>query len=232
LTACSNCGRELPEGAIFCPDCGTKALDYSITPSNVSPSHFNSGITATAPPVASSEEQGFASPPPPVEEKRSSGRRGLVLAVIAILVLLLVGAVLGSGLLGSGGGPAGPVVNSASNPFTGEQLYAAYASNQTQADASYTNKTVYIQDSLDFGAVLDVGTGHYYSYVDSGAVVLFWSSQSQVSQLSPGTTVLARCSVEGVQPSLSSAYVLSLQDCDLINVQSQISTASISVANV
>ncbi len=240
MTACSSCGRELPEGALFCPDCGTRALDYSIMPSNVSPSHFNSGMTATSPPQATapdapSEVPGIAPPPPspyPEEKKRSlARRRGFLLAIIAILVVLLVGTTFEAGTLNSGGGAPRPVVNSANTPLTGQQLYSAYTSNHTQADASYTNKTVYIQDSLDFGAARDPNTGQYYSYLDSGAVVLFWNSQSQVSQLYPGATVLAKCSVEGVQLNSTAAYVLSLQDCDLISVQSQTSSVSISFDN-
>jgi len=220
----------MPGGALFCPECGTRALDYSIMPSNVSPSHFNSGMTATAP-EAPQESPGYVPLPSTYpEKKRSFARRGVLLAVIAVLAVLLVGTVFETGTLSSGGSPSGPVVNTANTPLTGEQLYSAYATNQTQADASYTNKTVYIQDSLDVGAVHDVNTGQYFSYLDSGAVILFWNSQTQVSQLYSGATVLAKCSVEGVQLSPSAGYVLNLQDCDLISIQSQTTTSSVSVS--
>lgn len=236
MTACSNCGRELPEGALFCPDCGTSAVGFSVAQSEMSPSHFNSGITATSPPLTAqpptppADPSSAQLPPPwPEERRRSSlgGRRGAMLAVIAVLAVLFVGATLESGILGSGGANA---VNSAGNPLTGEELYAAYATNGTQAAASYTNKTVYIQDSLDSGVGMDYGTGQYYSSVDAGNVVLYWSSQSQLGQLSAGSTVLAKCFVNGERLSPLSGYILILEDCVLVSVHSQTtSSASISM---
>ncbi len=235
MTACSNCARELPEGALFCPDCGTSAAGFSVAQPGMSPSHFNSGMTATSPPLTAQPaappgEPGSAYLPPswPEERRRSSlrGRRGLMLAIIAILAVLLLGTTFESGLLNPGEAPA---VNSASNPLTGEELYAAYATNETQAAASYTNKTVYIQDSLDSGVGMDYGTGQYYSYVDAGNVVLYWSSQSQLGQLSAGYTVLAKCSVNGERLSPGSGYLLILEDCALVSVQSQ-TTTSVSIS--
>jgi zinc ribbon protein len=236
LTACSNCGRELPEGALFCPDCGTSAAGFSVAQSDMSPSHFNSGMTATSPPLTAEPPAPAGEPgsaplpsPRPEERKRSSfaGRRGLMLVIIGVLAVLLVGSTFESGILNSGEAPA---VNSASTPLTGEELYAAYASNETQAAASYTNKTVYIQDSLASGVGMDYSTGQYYSYVDSGNVILYWSSQSQLGQLSAGYTVLAKCSVNGEQFSPGLGYLLILEDCALVSVQSQTtSNASISV---
>lgn len=133
-------------------------------------------------------------------------------------------------MFGSG---AAPAVNSASTPLTGGELYAAYAANESQATASYTNKTVYIQDSLDFGVGLDQNTGQYFSSVDSGNVILFWSSPSQVVQLSAGSMVLARCSVGGEQQSPGAAYVLVLNDCSLVSAQSQAAaSATVSMNNV
>ena len=193
-------------------------------------------MTATSPPLTAEPaappgDSGFVPPSSPLlEEKKSffAGRRGLIFAVIAILAVLLVGTAFETGMLGQG---AEPAVNSASTPLTGGQLYAAYAANQSQATASYTNKTVYIQDSLDFGVGLDQNTGQYFSSVDSGNVILFWSSQPQQGQLSAGSMVLAKCSVGGEQPSQGSSYVVVLNDCALVGVHSQVVTsASVSVA--
>ena len=167
----------MPEGALFCPGCGASAVAFSVAQTDISPSHFNSGMTATSPPLTAEPaappgDSGFVPPSSPLPEEKKSflaGRRGLVLAVIAVLAVLLVGTTFEAGMLGSG---AGPAVNSASTPLTGGQLYAAYAANQSQATASYTNKTVYIQDSLDFGVGLDQNTGQYFSSVDSGNVLV------------------------------------------------------------
>jgi hypothetical protein len=183
-------------------------------------------------PTAPAAETGFglSPPPPPPEEKRRSsfrGRRALVLAVIAALAVLLVGTTFESGMLGPASAPA---VNSASTPMTGGQLYAAYAAD----GSSFTNKTVYVQDSLDSGVSMDSSTGQYYSTVDSGNVILFWSSQS-LPQLVAGATVLAKCSVDGEQFSPGAGYFLVLQDCAVVSAQSQASTTtsvSVSVANL
>lgn len=234
MTACSSCGRELPEGALFCPSCGASAVAFSVAQTEISPSHFNSGMTATSPPLTAEPaapvwDSGLASPPY-TEERKSffARRRGLVLAIIAILAVLLVGTAFETGMLGSATAPA---VNSASTPLTGGQLYSAYAANQSRATASYTNKTVYIQDSLDFGVGRDQNTGQYVSSVDSGNVILFWSSQSQLGGLSAGSMVLAKCSVDGEQPSTGAGYVLVLKGCALVRVQSQaVTSASVSVA--
>lgn len=216
-------------------------MDFTVAQSDMSPSHFNSGMTSTSPPLvtAPSDEGGFAVPPPPPpspeESGRSSsrGRRSLLLAVIVILAVLLVATTFESGMLGIGPGGS-PTVNSASSPFTGQQLYAAYASNQTQADASYTNKTLFIQDSLDFGVSQDFSTGQYFSSVNSGTVILVWSTQTQVGQLVQGATVLAKCLVEGVVYSPVVGHQIYLQNCDLVSVQSQATatTASVSAASL
>ena len=240
MTKCANCGRELPDGALFCPDCGVKPGDFTAAQSDFSPSHFNSGTTSTSPPQMSApvDDGGFATPPSPSPEEArrpsSSGRKRLVLAVIAILAVLLVATSFESGLLGTGAGSS-PVVNSARTPFTGQQLYAAYASNQSQADAAYTNKTIFIQDSLDFGVTQDFNSGQYFSSVNSGTVILVWNNQTQVSQLNQGSTVLAKCSVEGAVFSPGTGYQVYLQDCELVNVQSlsaTTTTASVPVASL
>lgn len=231
MTACSICGRELPEGALFCPGCGASAVAFSAAQTDISPSHFNSGMTATSPPLTTEPAAPAGDTGPPFTEQKKSffaRRRGLVLATIAVLAVLLIGTTFEAGMFGS---TAAPAVNSANSPLTGGQLYAAYAANQSQATASYTNKTVYIQDSLDFGVGLDQNTGQYFSSVDSGNVLLFWSSPSQVGQLSAGSMVLAKCSVGGEQPSQGTSYVVVLNDCALVGVQSQVVTsASVSVA--
>lgn len=226
MTACSNCGREVPQGALFCPDCGAAAAASTVAQPAMSPSYFNSGMTATSPPLTAEP----ASPPPSRPERRySSGRRGTMLLLIAVLAALLVFSTFETGLLGS---PPAPAVNSASDPLTGGQLFAAYADNQSRAAASYTNKTVYIKDSLDFGVGRDLNTGQYYSSVDSGNVILFWSTPSQLGQLSAGSTVLAKCSVDGVEFSPGAGNVVVLVNCALVSVQSSSKSAtSISVAN-
>ena len=81
MTACSNCGRELPEGAFFCPDCGASALAFSVAQTDISPSHFNSGMTATSPPlmaepIAPAGDSGLAAPPSAENKTPSSREEG------------------------------------------------------------------------------------------------------------------------------------------------------------
>lgn len=239
LSVCSNCGRELVPGALFCRDCGARVVDFSIPQSGVSPSHFNTGITSTYQPqtVVAPDDSGFAPPPLPFpEEKRRSslsGKGKLMVAVIAVLIVLLVGATFEAGLLGPSAGSV-PAINTPSTPLTGEQLYAAYATNQSQASTSYTNKTLYIRDTLDFGVNQDF-TGQYFSSVNAGTVILIWSTQAQLGQLYPGSVVLAKCSVEGPQASQGVGYLLYLQRCNLVSVQTQTTTTSsqsVSAANL
>jgi hypothetical protein len=222
---CSRCGRALPEGALFCPDCGAPTPTFG--QANLSPSHFNTGMTSTAPtsttsssPPPPAEEPVFASPPFPDHGKPPrSRRRGLLIAVIIVLAFLLVATTLEAGLLGGLAGPAGPTapaINSASSPMTGAQLFASYS----DSDA---NKTVYIQDSLYSGLELAIGAGgRYASSIDSGMVVLFWDGQANVGQLSTGETVLAKCSIQGAEDSPEGQMALVfLQDCQLLKVSAQ-----------
>jgi hypothetical protein len=226
----------MPQGALFCPGCGEKAADFTVAQSDMSPSHFNSGMTATSQPYTTmpTDEPGFPLAPSPLPDtgKRRSGRRGLVLVVIVALAVLLVGVTFESGTLSSGG-VVGPL-NTPSTPLTGQQLYSAYTTNQTQAVASYTNKTLYVQDSLDFGVGHDFGNNEYYSSIASGSVVLIWGNPSQVGQLFAGAVVLAKCSVEGLQASQNggSGIALYLQGCDLLSVKSQTAASTASVANL
>jgi len=216
----------MPQEALYCGDCGARAADFTVAQSDFSPSHFNSGMTATSQPLTTvpGEEGGTvpSASPTPNEGKRKDGRRGIVLVVIVALAVLLVGVTLETEFLGSGAGT--PAVNSPGNPLTGKQLFSAYAANQTQAVAAYTNRTLYIQDTLDTGVGHDADTGQYFSSVDSGTVILIWSATANVDQLYAGTSVLAKCSVEGLQSSNGAGIALYLQGCDLISLQNQSAT--------
>jgi hypothetical protein len=236
LPFCSNCGREMPQDALYCSECGARAADFTVAQSDLSPSHFNSGMTSTSQPLetVSVDEAGPVLPSPsPDGGKRKGGKRGVVLVVIIALAVLLVGVTLETVFLGSGAGTS--AVNSPSNPMSGKQLYSDYATNQTKAVAAYTNRTLYIQDTLDNGVGHDFDTGQNYSSVDSGTVVLIWSVTAPLDQLYAGAVVLARCSVEGLQVSNGAGTALYLQGCDLISVQAQTTTSSaqsVSTANL
>ena len=145
--------------------------------------------------------------------------------IIGVLALLLVGTVFETGALNQSPVSAS-TVNSASNPLTGGQLYSAYTNNPPQAASSYTNKTVYLEDTLDFGVAQDSGTGRYYSSVNSGTVILVWRDPHQLGSLNAGSVVLAECVVRGAGYSQGAGYLVFLQNCDLINVQSQPSTTA------
>jgi hypothetical protein len=238
LPFCSNCGRDLPPGAEYCPDCGVALDSGNAQPTGPFQSSYTiEGSPPPRHPIAATEENEFGYLPPYPEQKKRylTGRKLLAVVVIFALVIFLVGAALNNFTSPTQAPGNGPPVNSPGDPLSGAQLYDAYEANQSQADSSYTNRTIYIQDSLDFGVVQDSGTGQFYSSVHSGDVVLIWSSQSQTGKLSQGALVLAKCLVDGLQLSQGAGYLVYLEDCNVVSVQAPTTTtttASVSVANL
>jgi hypothetical protein len=221
LSACPNCGHQLPLDALFCPECGTSVAQ---------PGAQLQQATAQAPQTPSPEPTYEVPPASPPEKPSFMARRSVVVVVILVLVVLLIGTTFESGLISTGN--SSTAINSASKPFTGEQLYSAYSENRAMAASQYTNKTVYIQDTLDFGVSVDLRSGEYFSTVNQGTVVLIWNSPSQVQTLVAGNTVLAKCSVAGAvnSPGVGTIFVY-LQDCSLVSVQSP-STSTANAAGV
>jgi hypothetical protein len=141
------------------------------------------------------------------------GRNAIVGAVLVLLVLVVVGASVGNL---AGKSSSSSAVNSPSTPLSGEQLFAAFSSNETLADATYATKNVYVQDVIDpgeVGSMNDPNMGQYFSTIDFGTVVLYWSHQSQALQVLPGEKVLAQCNVKGMEMSMSGDYLLYLMNC-------------------
>ena len=223
MPSCPQCGRDLPPASAYCPDCGAKVIDLAVPLTGMTPSNFNTTMTTSVQPQSAppGADYGREMLPLPLDEQRDSARRRkrLMLAGIAVLAVLLVGATIEAGYFSPASTGVGPAINSPSSPLTGAQLYSAYASNQTQAAASYTNKTIYVRDSLDFGVSRDF-TGQYFSSINSGTVILFWDSQANVNQLGPGAVILAECSVQGLTPQ-GGVLLLYLQDCALVKIQSE-----------
>ncbi len=184
---CSSCGREMPQEALYCANCGARAADFTVAQSDFSPSHFNSGVTATSQPLTTVpvDEAGPGTPasPAPDEGKWKGGGRRVVLVVVVALAVLLVGVTLETVFVGSGSGA--PAVNSPGNPLTGKQLFSAYATNQTKAVAAYANRTLYIQDTLDDGVAHDLDSGRYYSS-GSGAPRPKWTISTRERWCSRG----------------------------------------------
>lgn len=152
-----------------------------------------------------------------IRPKRGTRTITIAIAIVAVLVLVVVAS--SSGHLANRTSSSVAVVNSPGTPFSGEQLFAAYTSNESLADATYTQKLVYIQDVIDPGqpaSVNDPETGEYYSTVNFGTVVLYWSQQSQALQISPLQKILAQCNVEGMKMSVSGFYLLYLTGCQLV----------------
>lgn len=155
--------------------------------------------------------QGFPHP-----RKRHAKRNAAIVAAVVVIVLAVASLTLG--YFASTTSSSATTVNSPGVPLSGAQLFAAYTSNQTLADATYTQKVVYIQDVIDpgdVGAVIDTNLGHYFSTVDFGTVVLYWSHDSQALTLAPGQKILAQCEVNGMAISMSGIYLLYLMDCQL-----------------
>ena len=192
-----------------------------------SPFFYTSG-GASAPQPIEAAEGDFLPPHYPEEKKRYflGGRKLLALLMVFVLVIFAVGAAVNNVATPTQVPGSGPPVNSASTPVSGAKLYQAYTTNQSQADSSYTNRTVYIQDSLDYGVVMDAGSGLSYSSVNSGSVVLIWSDQSQPGALSSGSLVLAECLVDGLHLSQGAGYLVYLENCSLVSVQAPTTTTT------
>lgn len=90
---CMHCGKGLPPGAVFCPNCGQKTEAASDAPSE----------TTSVPSVPSAPEQPAGSPAPPPKVDC-----GFTLAIVAVAVgnvigiVALIYAVLASNMLQSG----------------------------------------------------------------------------------------------------------------------------------
>lgn len=163
------------------------------------------------------------------------------MVVVIVLLMLVAGAAFI--FLDRGGGPSGETmvvmtssgqgpINSPTTPLTGQQLLSAYMANQTQADSTYANKSVYIQDTVDQIGV-DPNTGEFISSVNLGTVVLFWSDQSQAVQVFHGDQILAECSIQGItDQSESGNTLLYLDDCTLISSSAAASTTTTSSFSV
>ncbi len=147
--------------------------------------------------------------------RRPHARRNAAIGTALIIVVLVV-AFLSYGGLASKTSSSSITVNSPGNPVSGAQLFEAYTSNLAVANATYTQKVVYIQDVIDpgdVGAVIDANLNRYFSTVDFGTVVLYWSHDSQALALTPGQKFLAQCEVSGMGTSVSGDYLLYLMDC-------------------
>ncbi len=65
MAFCSNCGTKLIEGAVFCPECGTR---NSVTGSSATPEQHQAYVPPTPPP-ASQPSYSPPPPPPPVQNQ-------------------------------------------------------------------------------------------------------------------------------------------------------------------
>ena len=151
--------------------------------------------------------------------RKAHEKRNLLVASV-LIVLLLVIAIASLGNPGNKSSSSATTINSPAKPVSGEELFNAYALNQTQADATYTQKVVYIQDTIDPGepaVVSDPNAGQYYSTIYLGRIVMYWSDQSQALQITPGQEFLARCTVGGMELSQEGFDLLYLINCVFAN---------------
>lgn len=104
MAYCQKCGREISEGAAFCPACGSPVGAETSTPSPP-PGATPAAPTPPAPPGASSPYAPYAMgappahvpgvvPPPPSRRKMGSGWKAALIIGVSIIIILVVGAVL------------------------------------------------------------------------------------------------------------------------------------------
>lgn len=131
---CSACGRQLPAGVIYCPNCGTPTPAYYAPAGTTPDTPTVESSAADAPPPPPYTNYGsqpyggpspYSTPPPapyntppppsyvtsseaqlkpPPPSQRRGNRTGLILGVVVLVLLVVVGGVLAVSRLGSQGG--------------------------------------------------------------------------------------------------------------------------------
>jgi hypothetical protein len=133
---CTACGRQLPAGVTYCPNCGTPTPAY-YNPGGTSPDNLTVASSSSneppPPPYTNygSEPYGMPSPystppapydtptpasyvsnsgtqlaPPPLPPQRRGNRTGLIIGVVVLVLVIIVGGVLAVSRLGSQGSSA------------------------------------------------------------------------------------------------------------------------------
>ncbi len=103
MAYCQKCGREMSEGAAFCPVCGAPAAAGA--PSAPPPPSAGSASTPPTPPGTPPPPGQYPAgappahvpgvvPPPPARKKMGSGWKAAIIIVVSIVVVVAVGAVL------------------------------------------------------------------------------------------------------------------------------------------
>lgn len=200
---CMSCGKEIPEGAAFCPGCGTAT-----------------GQTAPA----------AASPPPePAPVRRSvakqSGSGGclkLGAAIFLVLVVLaVVGAIIGPQAKKESGGTS-TSAEPAQRPLetTAAELFNAYKGNEAAAQSFYGKRPLLVT------AVLDKVELDMFDKPDlllrtpnefmSAHAELIEAAQPAASSLAPGDRVTLLC--QDVSEVMS---IPMLKDCEFAEEQAR-----------
>ena len=163
---CINCGNKIPEGAHFCPACGTPrpALpsDYQEQPQPYAPQQYQYAAPDMPPPLGPEQpyQQPYAPGLPPQQYPPKKKSNGGIIALIAVLALAAL----------AGGGwalykyvlkPSAPVENNEpSTSFSSEEDNTTYSTEESPIDSvtivtdtdtvvvdnSGTNEDVVVQD--------------------------------------------------------------------------------------
>ncbi|HXL37073.1 MAG TPA: family 16 glycoside hydrolase [Ktedonobacteraceae bacterium] len=132
---CSACGMQIPEGVVYCPNCGTPTPAFyatsgstpnnptvSSSSENVPPPYTNYGSEqygvqspyGTPPPnpynaqVPASyvpSREAQYAPPPPPPSQPRGNRTGLIIGLVVLVLIIIVGSVLALSHLGTQGSP-------------------------------------------------------------------------------------------------------------------------------
>lgn len=102
MAYCQKCGREMSEGAAFCPACGAPAAAGapSAPPPSAGPASAPPPPPGTQPPLgqypagAPPAHVPGVVPPPPARKRMGSGWKAAIIIVVSIVVVVAVGAVL------------------------------------------------------------------------------------------------------------------------------------------
>ncbi len=117
---CTNCGKQIPDEALFCPHCGTKRSVPAAAPIQPEPQPVSPPVTPQAWQPAPLEAQSPESPeqpdwgePRPLEAQKRSPKKGILIGVGCLLLAALIGG--GIWFLTRGGNPAKKLLQATEN---------------------------------------------------------------------------------------------------------------------
>ena len=144
---CKNCGKQIPDGAMFCAECGTKVEvpaqpTQPTQPINKTQEFIeNKKATNTTPvqaPVTPTAQQGYVpAPPAPVKKEKDSRTAVIIVMAIVAVILVAIATVL---IISKNSKPKYPDMPSFSQTSENEEETTAEATTEATTEAATEKK--------------------------------------------------------------------------------------------